>query len=82
MAETLAGVLIHDQIEITLTIYLVVICEARPLFRKRPQSLSDQSVARCTHGDLTGLSFKELASDADDVSQIELLKVCVVFALG
>src|SRR5690606_9669367 len=71
--EALARLLVDDEVEVALTVNLLGITEAVPLFGQRAQGLGDEGERLDAHGDLAGLGLEERAGDADEVAEVELL---------
>ena len=72
--QALPRFLVHDEIEVTLTIDLLWIRQAVPLLGQRPQRLGHERVAVDPHGDFAGLGFEERALRAENVTEVELLE--------
>ena len=79
LLEALPRVGVYDQIEITLAINFLVVRKPRPFFRQGSQRLGDQRIGGRPHRDFPGLGFEEPTLHPDDVSEVELLEISIVF---
>ena len=74
LAEHLAALVAHDQVDIALPVALLDVREAMPLVGQRPQRLDQQPHALGLDGELAGLGLEERALGAEDVAHVPALE--------
>ncbi len=80
--EHLARVLVGDQVEIALAVFLLLVGQAVEFFRQRAQRLGQQAHLRHPHGKLAGLGLEQHADCAEDVAEVVMLERVVRFLAG
>ena len=78
LAEGLAHVLVHDQVDIALTITGLLVGKAVELLGQRTNGLGKKREATRRHGELATLSANHNALDAHDIAQVELAQALPV----
>ena len=73
--ETLAGVLVDDQVKITLAINLLIVRQPVPFFRQGTKGLGDQPVLLRPDGNFTRLGSKKGTSNPYEVTKVEFLEI-------
>ena len=77
--EATAGLLVDDQVEVTLAVDLLGVGQAGPFFGQRAEGLRDHLVFSHAHRDLTGLRTEEFTADAHEVAGVDhFLKMRIV----
>ena len=74
LAEGLANVLVHDKVDIALTITGLLVGEAVKLLGKRANRLGKQFGRTGGNGELAALGADHNAGRLDDIAQVELLQ--------
>ncbi len=72
--EQVAGLGVHDQVDVALAIALLLIGQAMPLLRQRPQRLGQQHQALDLDAQLAGLRVEQRALRTDNVTHIPVLE--------
>ena len=75
----IARILVHNQIDIALTIAHIGISKAVEFFRKHLQAFGQQRNFGGVNGDFTGFGFENFTFDADNIADIEFLKRFIRF---
>ena len=70
---------IHDEIHIALAVTHVNIGQAVILLGEDLQALGEQRYLFCMDGDFTGFGFENIALNADDIADIQLFEIGIVF---
>ena len=73
-AEGEARFLVHDQIDVALTVLHFLVGEAVELVRQRAQRLGQQADLGGLDGQLAGLGLHQRADDTDDVAEVPALE--------
>ncbi len=74
LAEGLAHVLVHDEVDVTLAIASLLIGEAVELLGQRADRLGEQLGGTRSDGELAALGARHLAGRLDDIAEVELLQ--------
>ena len=74
LAEGLANVLVHDKVDIALTITGLLVGEAVELLGQRANGLGKQFGGTGSNGELAALGADHNAGRLDDIAQVELLQ--------
>src|SRR5690606_29577260 len=77
LQEDLARLLAHDEVDVALPQLELLIRDAVPLLRQRPQRFHEQAQLAHVHRELAGLGLDELAARSHDVADIPLLEISV-----
>ena len=72
--ESLARVVIGDQVEVALAVFLFLVGQAVEFFRQRAQRLGQQADRLGLHGQLALVGLEQRAGDADEVAQVPVLE--------
>jgi hypothetical protein len=78
--ESVAGIFVRDQIQITLTIAGFLILQAVEFVRQRAQGFGQQTQFSTVNGQLAGLGFEQLTFRAQDIAQVPFFELLVVNA--
>ena len=73
--EDLARILVGDQVEIALAVFLLLVGQAVEFLRQRAQRLGQQAHLRDAHRQFAGLGLEQHADGAEDVAQVAVLEV-------
>ena len=82
LAEGLADLRVHDEVEVALTVADVDILQAVELLRQRAQGFREQVKVLDADRHLTAMRLEDDAADADDVADVELLELVLVLVLA
>jgi len=74
LSEDLSNVWISDEIKVTLSVAHFNILEAVPFFWEGSQGFAEESEFFCSDSEFSSLSFEDITLNADDVSEVEVLK--------
>jgi hypothetical protein len=74
---TISGFGVNDEIQVSLAVNLVIIGEAVPFFGEGSEGFGDEGNGLGADGNFFGFSFKEGASNANDIADIEFFKIGV-----
>ena len=78
--EGLAGFIVRDEVQITLTVARFLILQAVEFVRQRAQGFGQQTQLGAVDREFTGLGFEQLTFRAQDIAQVPLLELLVVDA--
>ncbi|MPM79415.1 hypothetical protein SDC9_126448 [bioreactor metagenome] len=76
--ELIETFFVADQVKIALTVFLFNVRQAMIFVRQRTQCFRQMHKLRRFDGDFTGIGFHDRACYANDVSEIGLLKDCII----
>jgi hypothetical protein len=71
--EGLAGFIVGDQIQVTLTIARFLILQAVEFVRQRAQGFGQQTQLGAVDRQLTGFGFEQLTAGGDDIAEVPFL---------
>ena len=74
---SILNILIHDQVDITLTITLVGIGQTVELLRKYLQALGQQLYLGSMYRNFTGFGFEYFTLYTDDIAYVIFFKICI-----
>ena len=77
-----ARILVGDQVEITLAVFLFLIGQAVEFFRQWAQRLGQQAHLLDAHGKLAGFGLEQHADSAENVAEIIMFECVVRFLAG
>ena len=72
--ESAAGVLVGDQVEVALAVFLLLVGEAMEFLRQWPQRLGQQAHRGALDGEFVGFGAEQGAGHAKDVAQVHALE--------
>ena len=75
--KSILNILIHDQVDITLTITLVGIGQTVELLRKYLQALGQQLHFGSMYRNFTGFGFEYFTLYTDDIAYVIFFKICI-----
>ena len=82
LAEGVADLRVHDEVEVALAVTDVDILQAVELLRQRAQRLREQVEVLDADRHLAAVRLEDDAADANDVADIELLELVLVLVLA
>lgn len=82
LAEGVADLRVHDEVEVALAVTDVDVLQAVELLRQRAQRLREQVEVLDADRHLAAVRLEDDAADADDVADIELLELVLVLVLA
>ena len=80
--EGLARVVVGDEVEVALAVFLFLVGEAVEFFRQRTQRLRQQADRFGLDGQLALVGLEQGAGDADEIAQVPVLEGVVRFGAG